>query len=220
MYHILTDRIHCDDIQIDDILTFDDGHYSVYTNSHYLDKYSNRKIIFVTPNFIGSSSRKDRIYFPKHPQEYMYDFFVNGKRDQFMTIDELQHLVSEKNFEIGMHSFHHNVVYEFKYQKCVTDTWKTYNIPEKYKKMMHPVSALSSQGVVIENGNIRKRTLEEYMQYVREDAEKCTEWFRKYFGHIPNIYAFPFNEHSEFLKSVLATYGVAHFFGEERKEGS
>ena len=43
-----------------DILTFDDGHYSVYKYRYILDDIDCKKILFVTPSYISMDRREEK----------------------------------------------------------------------------------------------------------------------------------------------------------------
>lgn len=204
-------------VKSDTILTFDDGHYSILKNINYISDLPNRKILFITPQFISLHKRREE---PLMKRYYMDDFFIYGKKDQFLTLDEIELLISKYNFEIGMHSFYHDIVYlprnlnvRYKYMIDKNRMWYYHKFNDKnLLKLFKYVSALVEPGIDLINGKFRKRTEEEYKEYVERDTDLCIKWFKHHL-YLTKMYAFPFFQESVFLREVLKNNGIIEIYG-------
>ena len=81
----------------EDIITFDDGCYSVYKYREILKDIPNRKILFVTPLYIQMNHRQEE---PDLNIYYQYNYRINGK-SPWLTIYEIEDLI-----QVYHHIFH------------------------------------------------------------------------------------------------------------------
>ena len=218
MFHNLPEKVDIE-IEKDDVLTFDDGHYSVLRNVDLVKDLPNRKIVFIVPNFVSLDTRKEE---PDCSEYWMDDFFLNGRRDQFLNLFEIEKLIS-LGFEVGMHSYYHDVVFvpgkhEFKEKNR---RWYLHKISygssefdDAMLKILTHKSALSVAGVDrMSDGLLRGRTAAEFEEYVKRDTELCVQWFKRFLFPVKS-YAYPFFQTSDILEKTLDYYGITERFGE------
>lgn len=209
--HTDVERAFAPTVNQADVLTFDDGHYNVYAARHDLLKLSNRKIIFITPSYVAPDDRPT----PDLTEYYQYDRVVNN-RSQFMTLSEITELL-DLGFELGMHSYAHELVYT-KGTTSVDRSWRMHGLTSSPAAMRvlcrfyGTVSALSTPGLVADNGVLRPRTETEFEEFVTSDTQRCVAWFADNL-YVPNAYAFPFFTGGELLESTLARYNVTNLYG-------
>lgn len=210
LFHIVPNKIF--NFNDDDIITFDDGHYSILKNIHILPK-ENKKILFITPNFISLKKRNKE---PNCNNYYMNDFFISGSREQFLTLPEIEYLIQHYNFEFGMHSFYHDVIYTCEKNNYTSKLWRGYKVPIKLRNNFNSFffghSKLAYPGFDFRNNKIEKRTECEYLEFIQEDTQLCISWFKKYLGFTEK-YAFPFFEESDGLKSELKRNNILDLYG-------
>lgn len=192
----------------EDVITFDDGCYSLYKYREILKTIPNRKILFITPSYIQMNKRMEE---PDFNVYYQYNYRINGK-SPWLTIYEIEDLVKNYNVELGMHSYYHDIVYvsgTTEYNR----RWRMYKITteeDKMKilcKMYNTKSALSTLGNQVLNGYVCRRNHNQFVEFIKSDTYLCVEWFKKHFGK-NDLYAFPFFESSQELINELYRYGI------------
>lgn len=210
IYCLHDDILKLKDKKIDksDILTFDDGHYSVYKYREILDNIDCRKIIFATPTYISMDKRTEE---PDLSVYYQWYYRIEGK-SPWLNIYELEELVKNHNIELGMHSYFHDFVY-VKGKNDEDRLWRMYKITKDIDKMkilnrMYTVkSKLSVAGMDVLNGHLTNRNEMQYTEFIKSDTYMCVDWFKKYFGQ-NDKYAFPFFDSSKELIQELKHYGI------------
>ena len=191
-----------------DILTFDDGHYSVYKYRYILDDIDCKKILFVTPSYISMDRREEE---PDMSIYYQWYYRVMNK-SPWLNIYEIEDLIKNHNIELGMHSYYHDFVY-VKGQNDEDRMWRMYKISKDINKMkilnrMYSIhSSLSVKGIDVLNGYLYYRNDTQFEEFIKSDTFMCVNWFKKYFG-MPNKYAYPFFEGSPALDFELFKYGI------------
>lgn len=191
-----------------DILTFDDGHYSVYKYRYILDDIDCKKILFVTPSYISMDRREEE---PDMSIYYQWYYRVMNK-SPWLNIYEIEDLIKNHNIELGMHSYYHDFVY-VKGQNDEDRMWRMYKISKDINKMkilnrMYSIhSSLSVKGIDVLNGYLYYRNDTQFEEFIKSDTFMCVNWFKKYFG-ILNKYAYPFFEGSPALDFELFKYGI------------
>jgi len=201
-------KIKNKELNKDDILTFDDGHYSLYKYRELLKEKNCRKILFLTPSYVQMNHRTEE---PDLSIYYQWDYRMNGK-PQWLTIYEVEELVKNYNVELGMHSYYHDLVY-VKGQTEPERMWRMYKISTDKNKMkilckMYDIkSALCEQGYTVLNGYITHRNYDQFTEFIKSDTYLCWKWFKDYFG-VPNTYAYPFFQGSIELDNELFKYGI------------
>ena len=217
LVHFLRDDLDTNIFRPEDTLTFDDGHYSIYKNIEIIKDLPCKKIIFITPNFIELGNRKEE---PNFNIYWMDSFFIDHTRSHFLTLFELEELVSKYKFEIGGHSYYHDIVYrprnlknrsKFIINKNRRWYYHKLNDPNLFKLFTY-CSALAEPGI----DGLHRRTQQEFEEYVEQDTAMCQDWLTKYFGK-SSKYAYPFFESSSYLEKMLEKYGFGEIYG-ERKE--
>lgn len=203
-------------IRENDILTFDDAHYNVYKYREFLKSLDCRKILFITCAYVDFFKRvndiDDKIY-------YQYDYHINHN-NQFLNIYEIEDLLKNYNFELGMHSYFHDFVYVN--GKNDTDKiWRMYKISTDKTKMkilnkMYAIkSKLVEQGMDILNGEMYNRNRTQYEEFIKSDTFMCVDWFKHHL-YVPNRYAYPFFENSPELDMELDKYNIKERFGKRQ----
>jgi len=210
MFHNLPERVNIE-MGKDDVLTFDDGHYSVLRNVNQIKDLPNRKIVFIVPNFVSLDIRKEE---PDCLEYWMDDFFLNGRRDQFLNLFEIEKLIS-LGFEVGMHSYYHDVVFVPGKHEDKNRRWYLHRVEDdKILKLFTHRSALSVSGYdKMGDGLFRGRTAAEFEDYVKRDTELCVQWFKRFLFPV-KLYAYPFFQTSDILEKTLDYYGITERFGE------
>ena len=195
-------------INKDDILTFDDGHYSVYKYRELLDSVDCKKILFITPSYISLDKRTEE---PDLSVYYQWYYRMGGK-SPWLNIYEVEDLIKNHNIELGMHSYFHDIVY-VKGKNDEDRLWRMYKISKDLNTMktlnkMYAVkSKLSVAGYDVLNGHLYQRNDDQFAEFIKSDTYMCMEWFKKYFGKIDK-YAFPFFDSSQELLNELHHYGL------------
>jgi hypothetical protein len=167
-----------------DILTFDDGLYSIYLYKNLL-KYFKEKILFISPSLIYNGKEKQT---QNSCFESMYNHFYNNDNSSYMTIDQLKEM-EDLGFKIEAHSYYH---LSLKYNLFLSDSL--------HKKIMNNYKLHSY--LCIKND-----------KYKKEDTEKMLEWFDKNMKIIPKKYCFPFNQYTKELIIFLEKYNFNEFYG-------
>ncbi|MFO8082967.1 MAG: polysaccharide deacetylase family protein [Desulfobacterales bacterium] len=201
-------------------LTFDDGLYSQY---YYLPLFKKNRvpiIFFITTGLIQEG--KDRAVFDgQHlpyvkSREYMYEAFIKNNFGQFMRVEELKQLANEEDVVIGAHSHFHDIILTRHPLKKPLSRWKLEHLPCLCKNdtglPMNRRSKLAYQGYSCPGIIPMKRSIIQWLDYVKYDTESCLLWFEKHLGFQPSSYSFPFNEYTPELVEILQTYGFKHFY--------
>lgn len=211
--HDDVDKLNKKKLNSNDILTFDDGHYSVFKNRELLKSINNEKIIFITPSYVSLEHRK---FEPDLSEYYQYDYRINNK-SQFMTLEEIEILISKYNFKLGMHSFYHDFVYiHGKNQE--SKIWRMYkisankNIMKLFNKFFTIKSKLSTCGYEFIDNKMKERQFNDYLNFIKEDTEKCVDWFKRYL-YFTELYAYPFFNESKELNNELLKYNITKLYG-------
>ena len=205
-----------------DELTFDDGNFSQFYYHNLFNNYKN-KTIFPIGNFAKNKKIRnistEIIQFP-HTAIMMHQWrnnnFINA-----LHIDELKFLL-DKGYDLGCHSFYHDIIYSINNHKKQQNFWKKELIDSLapiYKKInVNIYSKLSIKGLNRINNKLSIRTHTQWINYIKEDTEKALEWFYNNFKLTPTKYCFPFNDESDTLKNILINYGFKKFYGKNRTE--
>ena len=220
MIHEVNDK-HINVIDNDQILTFDDGLFSQYS---YIDqirqKNKQTKLFFISPSLIYD---KDILRLKFQDNNFpdctfaMEQHFIHNNNYNYLTPLELQYINAYNDITIGAHSFYHDVI--LTNQPRRVPSWRFYkysHIPDNIRYLVSVESMLTHHGVFVKNGKTIPRTDIQLEQYIREDTEKCLEWFYKYLKFQPIDYCFPFNSISTLLMTILKEYGFKNFYGPER----
>jgi hypothetical protein len=202
-------------------LTFDDGLFSQY---YYFPVYKNHPEIltffiatsFIQPGKARSMYAGETIPFLK-PKKYMHRSFIENKFDHFMTIEEIQELSVKSNVQIGVHSHLHDVIPTDTHarKRKPLSPWKLArykNRPEISARDLSIRSKLAFQGYYYKDHALTRRTEAQWEDYIKYDTEQCLKWMEDYLGMRPDLYCFPFNEHTEKLITILKAYGFKKFF--------
>jgi len=145
---------------------------------------------------------------------YQWNYHIL-KNSPWLTIYEIEDLISNYNVELGMHSYFHDLVYV----NGVTEKermWRMYKISTDEKimqtlcKMYTIKSALADIGMTVLNNTLCNRNHNQYIEFIKSDTFMCIEWFKKYFGK-NDKYAFPFFESSIELIDELKKYGIKEY---------
>jgi hypothetical protein len=147
----------------------------------------------------------------------MYRAMIENKRDFYMTAGEVRRLAGRPNVIIGAHSHFHDVILtrtHAKKRKPPGD-WKL----ARFADVEDPVgrgfsirSRLAFQGYVVRGDKIEQRTRSQWEDYIRQDTERCLNWFERHLGFTPDRYCFPFNEYSSPLVTILQSFGFRYFY--------
>lgn len=206
-------------------LTFDDGLFSQYYYHPLLAGMPGGLTFFIATALIRPGPVRPR-FAGRHLEHvpsgvYARRAFIEGRLDDFMTVDEVAYLASQPNVRIGAHSHFHDVI--------LTDVpprrpkspsaWKIErhrDVPEDVRRGLSIRSRLAFQGFEYVGGRLVPRSEDRWREFIREDTERCLEWFRRHLGRVPEAYAFPFNEYSGTLLEILRAYGFREFYGARR----
>lgn len=199
-------------INKEDILTFDDAHYNVFKYRYELDKIDCKKIIFIVPTYVSFNKRKEE------PSDvyYQWDYRINGN-NQFLNIYEIEDLLNNHGFELGMHSYFHDFVY-VNGKNDEDRLWRMYKISKDINKMkilnkMYAIqSKLAVPGMDILNGMLCNRNHTQFEEFIKSDTFMCVDWFKKNL-YIPDKYAYPFFQGSAELDEELRKYKVKDIYG-------
>ncbi|MFC1829596.1 hypothetical protein ACFL0O_08295 [Thermodesulfobacteriota bacterium] len=202
-------------------MTFDDGLYSQYYYTPLLKTDGQERIYFIITGLVKpGKARKmfdgEHLAFVKS-KRYMYDAFIKGKFDQFMTLEEVQILASQKDVRIGAHSHFHEIIPTRMHpsKKKAPSPWKMERYPyydEIRDQGLNLRSKLAFQGYNYRDGRLVRRSVAEWEDYIKYDTELSLEWFASNLGLTPKVYCFPFNEHNNRLVGVLKQFGFREFY--------
>jgi hypothetical protein len=207
-----------------DNLFLDDGLYSHYYYSNFLKNpifgitccYIDLNNSELRPRYETTSIHLDFL----ECKEYTDNYYLNNCQKYFMNIEELKYLHCNKIGIIAAHSYFHDKIiigFTTKYN----DHWSEYlGISNNLTKRIFFKlgSKLANIGYISIDGNIRKRSEKEYIDFIRYDTELLLEFFDKYLNYKPEHYIFPFNQSSDILIEILKEYGFRYFHGKERIE--
>lgn len=202
-------------------LTFDDGLYSQYYYFPLFKNHPDTLNYFVTTSFIKPA--KARKMYSGSPiaylktKEYMQRAVIEGQRDHFMTVEEIQIISQYPNVRIGVHSHFHDVIVTRKHprRKKPLSSWKRARFagcPQISNQNLSIRSKLAFQGFECRDGALIRRSEGEWEDYIKYDTELCITWVEQNLGFTPDVYCFPFNEHNEKLISILKSFGFKEFF--------
>lgn len=201
-------KIKNKELNQDDVLTFDDGHYSLYKYRELLKEKNCRKILFLTPSYVQMKQRTEE---PDLSVYYQWAYRMEDK-PQWLTIYEVEELINCYDVELGMHSYYHDLVY-VEGETEPERMWRMYKITKDQDKMkiltkMYDIrSALSTEGYDIINGQLAKRNYDQFVEFIKTDTYMCAKWFKENL-FVPNLYAYPFFQGSPELDHELFKYGV------------
>lgn len=209
-------------------LSFDDGNFYQYYYYPFFKNHKHDKIIFPIPKYITFNKRRklfdNTFLIPEEPNVIMSSW-VKGEKHFSINLDELKFLI-DNGYRIGCHSYNHDIVAVINaHQKRKEKTSKIYRNNWRYKKLAKwniPIhlssirSKLAIPGIDLDTG--KSRDTDTLIKYIREDTEKCLEWFDKHLNIKPVDYAFPFNDAISLLKNELELFGFSNFYGNERFE--
>ena len=202
-------------------LTFDDGLYSQYYYFPLFKNHPDRLNYFITTSFIKPA--KARKMYAGRPiaylktKKYMQRAFVEGQRDHFMTVEEIQIISQYPNVRIGVHSHFHDVIVTQRHprKKKSLSSWKLARFaecPQLSNQNLSIRSKLAFQGFECRDGLLVRRSEVAWEDYIKYDTELCIAWVEQNLGFTPDMYCFPFNEHNEKLITILKSFGFKEFF--------
>jgi hypothetical protein len=202
-------------------LTFDDGLYSQYYYFPLFKNHPDMLNYFVTTSFIKPA--KARKMYAGSPiaylntKKYMQRAFIEGQRNHFMTVEEIQIISQYPNVRVGVHSHFHDVIATRKHprKKKPLSSWKLARFascPQISNQNLSIRSKLAFQGFECRDGALVRRSEDEWEDYIKYDTEQSLIWFEQNLGFAPDHYCFPFNEHNEKLISILKSFGFKEFF--------
>ena len=205
-------------------LTFDDGLYSQFYYYPLLARFDTELIYFIITAFIKPGNAREQYdgEFLKvvKSRKYMYDAVINKNFSHFMTLEEIQQLITYDNVRIGTHSHFHDVIIHDSPPKKPNSQWKIERCgyhPESMNSKANIRSKLAFRGFEFRNGQIVERTDTEWIDFIKYDTDLSLTWFEKNLGYRPEIYSLPFNESSDVLIEVLEGFGFKEFYGRSLK---
>jgi hypothetical protein len=86
------------------------------------------------------------------------------------------------------------------------------NRPEIATEDLSIRSKLAFQGYYFKDDMLIRRSEAQWEDYIQYDTQLCVSWMQDNLGFTPDLYCFPFNEHSEKLLSILKAHGFKQFF--------
>lgn len=86
------------------VLTFDDGLYSQYKYIDQINQFDTEKIFFISSNIVCNGTQKTETISCEVAHQH---FFEDGDNSSYMTIEQIKHLLTIKNVQIGAHSHGH-----------------------------------------------------------------------------------------------------------------
>jgi len=203
-------------------LTFDDGLYSQYYYHPAFENHPTKRFYFIVTSLIRPGPARP-VYEGTHlpyvkSRSYMHQAFVENNRQNFMTIEEIQHLSRRPGVRIGAHSHFHDVILTrtHPHRRKPVSSWKLSRISDR--PLPPPFnefsirSRLAFQGYEYRAGRGIRRSASDWRDYVKRDTELCLQWFDTHLGFTPHRYCFPFNEHNRELITVLRTFGFREFY--------
>ena len=147
----------------------------------------------------------------------MYRSFIEQQFDHFMTIEEIQELAAKPNVQIGVHSHLHDVILTRTHprKRKPLSRWKLerfQNSPEIGRQDLSIRSKIAFQGFHFQDGSLKRRSISEWEDYIKYDTEHCLNWVVDNLGFTPQLYCFPFNEHTEKPILILKSFEFNKFF--------
>jgi len=201
--------------------TFDDGLFSQYYYYPLYKDHPGELTFFIATSFIRPGQARSLFsgeYIPYlKPKKYMYRSFIEQQFDHFMTIEEIQELAAKPNVQIGVHSHLHDVILTRTHprKRKPLSRWKLerfQNSPEIGRQDLSIRSKIAFQGFHFQDGSLERRSISEWEDYIKYDTEHCLKWVADNLGFTPQLYCFPFNEHTEKLILILKSFGLTKFF--------
>lgn len=202
-------------------LTFDDALFSQYYYFPLLKNHPEKLTYFITTSFIKPGKARNMFagdYLPYlKSKTYGYRTFIEHRYGHFMNTAEIQKISQQPNVRIGVHSHFHDVVLTRQHARKAKplSQWKM----ERFKDFSKIAdqdfsirSRLAFQGFDFNNGLLIRRSVSAWEDYIKYDTELCIHWMEQNLGLTPDLYCFPFNEHSEKLISILKSFGFKEFF--------
>lgn len=217
MIHEITSDLLNFQFNESDVLTFDDGLYSIYYYKDYFKNLPNKKIIFLFPAAINQNKKRNKIHHTLSSPQCMTNLFINNDNNSFLSFNEIEHLIND-GFSIGFHSFYHDTILSHpKKQNKNINEWRYYkykNLPQYnlIKKFYSADSILANKGYIIQNNKIIERSFQQYLQNIQLDLSLSIEWFKKYF-YVPNHYCAPFNQWSNEMISECRHNNINNLYG-------
>lgn len=202
-------------------LTFDDGLYSQYYYYPLLKTRSQPLRFFITTSLIREAPARGRFdgrYLkPQATADYAHRAFIEGRRDDFMTSEEVRFLAAQPDVLIGAHSHFHDITLTSVHPKKPrpVSAWKRLrfaHVPESLRAGLWIRSRLAFPGHAFRNQRLVERSVREWEAFVLRDTELCLDWFQRHLGRTPDAYCFPFNEYSAPLLGILRSYGFREFY--------
>ena len=202
-------------------LTFDDVLFSQYYYFKLFRNHPEKLIYFITTSFIKPGKARNMfkglyISYLKS-KKYCYRTFIEGKYDHFMNVEEIKIISQQPNVRIGVHSHFHDVILtrSYPHKRKPLSQWKMERF-EDYSKVAEQDysirSKLAFQGFNLENGLLVRRSVTQWEDYIKYDTELCLRWVEQNLGITPDLYCFPFNEHTPRLIFILKSFGFKEFF--------
>lgn len=202
-------------------LTFDDGLFSQYYYFPLLKNHHQELTFFITTSFIQTGPVRPMFAgeYLSHlkTKKYAYRTFIENRFDHFMTLAEIQGLAAHSNVRIGVHSHWHDVILTRTHssKRKPPSPWKLErfeNRPEIATEDLSIRSKLAFQGYYFKDDMLIRRSEAQWEDYIQYDTQLCVSWMQDNLGFTPDLYCFPFNEHSEKLLSILKAHGFKQFF--------
>ena len=202
-------------------LTFDDGLFSQYYYYPLYQDHPEKLTYFIATAFIRPGQARPMFageYIPYlKPKKYMYRSFIEQQFDHFMTIEEIQELAAKPNVQIGVHSHLHDVILTRTHprKRKPLSRWKLerfQNSPEIGRQDLSIRSKIAFQGFHFQDGSLIRRSIADWEDYIKYDTEHCLKWVADNLGFTPQLYCFPFNEHTEKPILILKSFGLNKFF--------
>lgn len=104
MIHEVDERLF--DLPLSDyILTFDDGLYSQYQYIERLSEINTVKIFYISSNILCSGAQSTEIVSSEEAHRKAFQF---GNTENFMTLDQVKHLMTFPQVYVGGHSHSHS----------------------------------------------------------------------------------------------------------------
>jgi peptidoglycan/xylan/chitin deacetylase (PgdA/CDA1 family) len=203
-------------------LTFDDGLFSQYYYFPLLSAHPHPLLFFITTSLIREAPARagfdGRYLVHRTTGAYSRRAFIEGSREDFMTLEELRFLADQPQVRIGAHSHFHDVTLTPVHPKTPRppSPWRQArfsHVPGPLRRGLSIRSRLAFAGCEFRNGRLETRTDREWHDFIRRDTELCLEWFHRRLGRTPEAYCFPFNEYAAPLLAILRSYGFREFYG-------
>ena len=206
------------------VLSFDDGLFCQYYYLPLLQTYQTPLIFFITTAFIQPGQARSmyagEFIETVKPKKYMQAAFADKDFSQFMTVAEVRRLATTPGVRIGAHSHFHDVIIDNSPPKKSTTRWKIERSgfdPGKMGSQYSIRSRLAFQGWDFSEGQLQRRSRQQWLDYIAYDTELCLKWFDTNLGFLPDSYCLPFNEYNEQLIAKLEEFGFKEFYGRSRK---